>query len=486
MSWELALPQIAKAVKNWAPSDNNQELINLFSNSANHVNYASNMAGHVSDYYNQRGDFKPLKRKAPENSHDDNTIQTSGQQATSMDTGGATAFAGGGSTGGGFRGKYIGEGQTNFGYEKYYHERVTGHSLKRRQYDFVWGMSKWLKPNLQGNSLFTMEYWGQALPYIDYGTTGGNAAVLAVDGSIENSICNQVYGNPVNFYIGDFFDNKLLSSSGGIMRNYNKVRLKSFTIEISPHTTLQSTFDANPNPILVIEKDKVPFDGNRSFRKINNLNYRVATDERQNYWIYRDIYGIYADSLTSNITYAPTDSGTSSIGADSVPRTTHQIRAFDNNLGIMSSDKPWSFTREINSMGSYYLKPNDIYTNRKKNIAYIVNELEGQYVSDPNAMTKRLPEYFNIIFAPINPPIKNYVNIVISCDQSGANPRTGWIPMVNISTTLYVKLKAQWELFDYNHSENPVLYTVETDPYYFADQDIKAAYALQESQKNTR
>lgn len=211
-----------------------------------------------------------------------------------------------------------------------------------------------------------------------------------------------------------------------------------------------------------------------------NMHNADHSEMDQDYWILRDTYGRFINP-GGMIPTIPADAESDNVAQDKLPRICETIRAFDNNVGIMSNKKKFSFTREINPKGSYYLTKEKIFANKDKPIHVIVNELEG--LNQPNQnFTQALPEYFHLLYVPINPPIKWIRNVTTYKGQTG-DPVLSNIPLVNITTKLHVRLRATWEGFDYNHEDNPGgdtphSFATDTskiiDPLYSAELDYKS------------
>lgn len=449
-------------------------------------NAVKNIGKNTLDYINEEGDFaRPVKWQKTENK---SALTMDNDQTMALDDGGGTAEASktGASNGVGFRGKLTGNTQSHYGYEKHYHERVEAHSLQIRSWFFTWGISKWSKATNIGDRIDILRSWSRpglvyALDEDIWNSTANYLNAFMPFQQSKNAITDNIYGNALNFYVGDFFDNKVLNdplssnTKKGVLNQYRKIRLKSFTITITPRTFKQNTCEANPWLFRKAEDEMVPFRANQSFSAYKHI---TDTDPgelfNQDYWIYRDIYGYYQgnDGIIPSV---PKDSFSTSTTEDSIPRTVHRLRAFDNQVEIMNNEKPFSFTRVLNPQGAYYLSPQNIWDNRKKPIANLVNELEGQTGLSTGSMINKFPEYFNCVFAPINPPMKIAANIIVSCKTDGTVTKYGIVPMVNVTTELHVKFQATWEALDFDHITIPITYSNEIiyDPLFKAETDYK-------------
>lgn len=454
-----------------------------------------NILGHTWDYWNEQGDFaRPVKWQKTEGAQKMEADSTNQIEAP----GTSEARSGGTATGVGFRGKLAGKTQTDIGYEKHYHERMEAHSLKLRTFFYTWGLSPWGPTGSPtGESLKFLLPWSNYPGLVCIYNTDQSTSPDAVNAFMpleqqRNSIQEHIYGNAINFYIGDFFDHKTLNdpvatnTKKGVLNNYRKIRLKSFTVTITPKSYKQTTFEANPYLFDKAEHAMVPFKDNQSFSKVKHITDIAYDLLPQDYWVYRDIYGYYNNSTTGLIPAIPPDSKSTATAPDAIERTVYQIKAFDNQVQIMNDQKPFSFTRTINPQGSYYLTPNNLWDNRNKPIANLVNELEGQTGAATNSMINKFPEYFNFVFAPINPPIKLSHRLVISCNSTGGNVKDGTIPMVQCSTSLHVKFQATWEAFDFDHKTIPINFAREAlyDPLFRATNDYE--HSLMDTQNNIR
>lgn len=454
--------------------------------------FASNMARNAWDYWNEQGDFsrpskwqkQDVQKMEADSTNNAESAPISSDISKSASTNGV-----------GFRGKLTGNTASNFGYEKHYHERAEAHSLRIRSYFYCWPLSKWSKENVNGDKIGQLYGWSKypGIIYSRYSTMSSSTDLNNLFRpweQINNDIADNIYAMPINLYVGDFFDNKILqdpSSSNtkkGILNQYRKIRLKSFTVTITPKSFKQNAFEANPQLFTLAENDAVKYEPNQSFNKIKHIVDSDSGDSyRQDYWIYRDIYGYFQDN-SGTIPAIPQDAKFTTVVEDTIPRTVHRLRAFDNQVEIMNEGKPFSFTREINPQGAYFMTPFNLWNNKKNSIAALVNELEGQIGSATSSYVNKFPEYFNIVFAPINPAIKTIANLVVTCEASGANPVTGFIPLVQLTTRLHIKFQATWEAFDFNHTAMPITYSNEViyDPLQMAEDAYLAEMGHRESQ----
>lgn len=490
-------------------NENDVEPYNRRGLNSNDIQYGLNMARHMYDYATNSGDFaasgfKKQNTGSEEIMEADSTTNEN-NNGNATNTANPMAMSSGSASGVGYRGILAGRTATNLGWEKYYHERNMFHSFKKRSYDYVWGLSKWFRPDHFGVTPYSennrLRYYSSsvpALPIIDNSQsaiTGTRLNPFRPTGAWQGSWADQIYAQPIDITIGDLWDNKLFrrESSGtpivvtlkGLMTSYRKIRLKSFTINITPKTYVGTIWEQYPEILTNAEFEALPEQGEHwFFNTLSAANQRVSNDQHEidcDYWILRDINGYF---MAGDQTWAtvPDDSKPSSTGPDKIPRTARVIRAFDNNLTIMSNKKPFSFTREIAPIGNYYLTPQNLDTDRNKSVHIYVNELEGQ--SGSTTLVNKLPEYFGMLFCPINPPMKTLNHVPWKRD--GNRVYYGDMPLVSIYTKLHVKIEAKWECFDYDHIANAYVTqsTKIIDPYESAELDYKAQIVLSKNKVN--
>jgi len=418
--------------------------------------------------------------------------------------------AGGNSTGSGTKGALIGRTATKRNREEYFHERQIAHSKKERIWTHLWSYSRWDQPTTTGmNQRIYMEKWG------DYGLTyfpskyyddlnytqihayqpymGATIAGTPDQGTgHEKNLTDMIMCQAINLYIEDFIDSKLynFTNSTGIFLNYNKLLLKNFTITITPKTYNGNILTMAPWIVRKTEADNVKQDSAQLFHAENYENNDHIQELDIDYWIYRDIYGIWNEQY--GIPNKPPDM--SAATAPKVPRTVRTLRAIDNNKEIMSNKKSFSYTREVKSTGSYFINPSDLPSIKNQCIHHLVNELEGQVGT--LSYSRKFPEYLNLCYGPINAPSILKHNMVVKANVDGSNKQYGDIPFVGCYTILNVKYQAQWECFDYKHISYGVpastLFTTEsektltpyTDPLIIAERNLVAATELQNMQIN--
>lgn len=369
---------------------------------------------------------------------------------------------------GGPRGKFVGNTQTTTGYEKYYHERQYGHSKKLKELMFTWGVSKYGPRNFLSGNAFPLYKWGttgsggKATPgivAIKSTDIYGNATINPFTPYGENQqyvdFSENIYSNPLNFYLGDFLDNKLFNDSGtkGFFLNYNKFRLLSFTIELTPYGVAESLLHYAPNvfnssrgtngwEVLLTPEEKTIFQAYRT----------LPFDQEKTlpgYFIHRDVYNTYGG--TTGIIPVVPESSLATSDDTKFKREQFAIKNLDHNLTFVKNGEKFSFTREIKPQGNYYMDRAGILNNLKTPISTIVNILEGQ-LDAGQSLVKKNPEGFNLLIVPGNCKVEMFGEI----NLGGAGPSQGngylLIPVLN--TTICLKTTAKWEAFDYNYTDN--------------------------------
>lgn len=442
----------------------------------NDVQYAGNMAGHIADYAMGRGDFAPIKRSNAElmeaDSSTNKTARTSGDNnADSMDVGVARLSGSIGSNGG-FRGRFVGNTQTNYGYEKHYNERQLAYSKKLFTVNYTWGLSVYDRRDRVSGQNLTKYKWGttgaggKAVPGVIcfqsnsfWGTTSDfNAFTPFGKAHAGYDFTEAIYSNAFNLRLQDFLDNKLFSDSGakGIFVQYNKFRIKSFTVHIKLESTAQNIAATNNN-VLHSGRNNNGWQSELSdaqkyeFQKVRlSDNTDLLT---KGYFIYRDIYNTYANS-DNFINEVPTSSLADQLDVGA-KREQFVIKNLDSNLTYVKNGEEFSFTREIKPQGSYYLDKAGILANLKTSIGSIVAQLEGQ-VAETSTIVKKLPEGFNFLIVPGECDIDIYGEVALGGASASSNYGNGYIVLPNLQTKMHVKCTAEWECFDYNYSATPI------------------------------
>lgn len=466
----------------------------------NDLQYAGNMAGHITDYAMERGDFAPIKRSNAELMEADsssNKVSRSNvnDAGDSMDVGVARGGRDGTSNGG-FRGKFVGNTQTNYGYEKHYNERRLAYSKKLFTIDYTWGLSIYGRRNrVSGLNPATLKWGttgagGKAVPGVicfqssSYYTNTQNINPFTPFGinlqGLEFSEC--IYSNAFNLYLGDFVDNKLLTDDGtkGAFINYNKFRLKSFTVHFKIESTAQNLAASNNNVLHHGRNnngwaDKLADNQKYEFNKVRlSDNTDLLT---KGYFIYRDIYNSYVNG-DNLINIIPTSSLADQLDVGA-KREQYVIKNLDSNLTYVKNGEEFSFTREINPQGSYYLDRASILANLKTSIGSIVAQLEGQ-AADSTTIVKKLPEGFNFLIVPGECDLDIYGEVTLGGATTDVG--NGYIILPNLQSKMHVKTTAEWECFDYNYSATPI--TRMADPLEKALLDYNMSKQIEHGQQN--
>lgn len=390
-----------------------------------------------------------------------------GSDVHSHTTPGQAVSAGGASSAGiGFRGTLSGNTTLHKGYAEHYHEIHELHSRKVKNYIYSWGFATadvnlfsplnytTAIPKIPGLAMFlTSNYTSQpsmmVLSRVNYGEypkqVGLNTTV---------DIPSMVYTQAINVRIGDLLDNKLISgvpTSPGLMKNYNKFRLKHFEFEITPRTFWQSIPSMAPQAITTLGGNVLNpnTEWGSSLQGISSARHGHEID--MDYWVLRDVYNDFTEA--ANPLDIPLESNEmKTIGvADNYSRTIRSIRNYDTYLTIMNNKQPFKFRREIATKGNYFYSFDDIAAlgATPTNVQFIVNALEGinSQVGGPNV----LPESFNILFGPTQCPYfgSNEIRMRTAGAAGSYDNETIW---ANITTEIYVKVTATWEAFDFNYA----------------------------------
>lgn len=427
------------------------------------IEYARNMAGHTMDYALGRGDFAPIPKKSKTEHIEQMEADSTSQQVTPQNI---SAMGGIADANGGHRGTLAGNTQTNKGYEKHYHERQICYSKKLKLRNMTWGMSIFGPKDRDSGALFPFEKFGtvgsggKATPgivYVKASQIQGNDTINPFtpfgSNQVQNNFCENIYSNAINFKFKDFFDDKLLSDDGtkGIFKQYNKFRLLSFTIEIIPNSRYETITHMAAN-VLDSARNNNGFESTiTAIEKAEFASTSLNFEDDQvdsGYFIYRDQYASYSDS-NNNIPYVPPDSKADVTSASKFRREQFVIKNLDHNLTYVKSGETFSFTRKIKPMGGYYFTRDSIIANKDTNIANIVNLLEGQVTTGTTIINKLL-EGFNLLIVPGD--VKIYFQGKVTITGS----IVGYIPLVQLTTSLEIRTKATWEAFDYNYAENSI------------------------------
>lgn len=385
------------------------------------------------------------------------------------------------SSNGGPRGTLTGNTVTNYSYEDYYHERSSGHSKKLKLLMLTWGMSIWGPRDRVGGTKF---------PLLKYGTAGvigakapAGIVVLRTLSAYGNSSVNMftpigtnfqgydfsecIYSNAVNFYLSDFLDNKLFSDSGtkGLFLQYRKFRLKSFTVQITPHTYHQNILQYAPNVIHSAINSNgwdsiLTADEKKLFQTYKHPWYEEPGDP--GYFIHRDIYNTYSGS-NGSIPIIPNSAQPDSKEDDTAKREQFVIKNLDHNVTYIKSGESFSFTREVSAQGNYYFDTAGLLANLKTPIGNIVNQLEGQ-IAETSNIVKKNPEGFNILIVPGKCRVEMFGEINLGGTSSATAQGNGYLMLPSICTQLQIKTTAKWECFDFNYETNSFSGYMQPDP----------------------
>lgn len=441
------------------------------------IEYIRNMAGHVRDYLMGEGDFNTGNKKFKS---DDTNMEVGNGDAPQV-----RASMGNSSNGGVYRGALVGNTQMNREREEHYLETLKCYSKKIRCYTYFWALSRWY------NS-------GDDLPLHPLGTTGATGKVMpgavylrttdiwneALSYFNPNSLNNRfnlndkIYTNCINFTLDDFVDNKLLNdkqTSKGIFNNYSMFRLKNFTIKLVFKTQIGGLHHEAPWIMNKFYNDNGFTTNDKRFE--SSYNPPHTTHDRQRYYVYRDEQNDYLSPLALKITNVPDDATKNSTEKSKVSREMGTVKNLDKNLTIIEDGEEFSFTRNINAVGNYYITKDAITSNLDMNINNIVALLEGQTQSN---FAKPMVEGFGILFGPENPVIDWHGEFKLQ----NAPEIKGYIPIVNSHTKVYVKTLATWEAFNFDHTSNPVTFRMGNirDPLEDAINNYKLSSIIQETQ----
>lgn len=383
-------------------------------------------------------------------------------------------------------GRLKGNTTTKFGWERKFFERDIFRSRKVETQDMLWGFSQWpIKDSL--GQYIDLKRWSNCYGVVYRPEQTGNDPtklnIFNFYGDHINpcqvSIADHCYAQPVNFYVHQFIDKKILSEKGGALRNFVKVRLLKFSVKIQFVTRNQNIVDLNNGAFHLVER----FSGAPQIFSAVASRICPATDgvTHTKYWVYRDMYGDFLNPENIQILNPPNDSKASVTAQDKLPRTAHHIRAYDNNLCVCGDSEPFFFERQINAQSNYYITPQKIWDMRENNIAVLVNTIEGQYGS--STVINQVPEYYNLLVVPCN--VVWYESDLIRIGGTDAAPLKGHVILSGMTTSLSMTFNATWEAFNYNHKgemQATTLTTTVTDPLELAELNYNVGLRTMESQ----
>lgn len=412
--------------------------------------------------------------------------------SSSMDTAGSSDMkmgggSGSGGNGVGYRGSLVGNTSLSYPYSEHFHEIAELHSRKVKAYQFNWGFQRTKFANnghsngfallpmyppgtatgpneiipgqvLFQNSPLTTPNIGQRIvssPMIQTingrqpdGTTIEAGDALSRTAIYARDLGDFIYTNAVNITVDDLVDNKLFnfnaSTPSGIMPQYRKFRLKHFTVECSAES-----YDTGENFTNLVKINNSLLNTPNEIG--NQISYGSTARTQhidQDYWVYRDIYTDYSAGNDYDVPCFPPESLSATNPKDTFSRAVKDVRNLDNQLTIMSNKEKFSFTRNIAPKGNYFLSLAQINNLQDVSASYLVAALEG--INDPLNLVTQLPESFNFIFGPTNPPI--WIGPQEGRAWDGTAPAaTGNPVFCTLTTKLYVKYLATWEAFDFNY-----------------------------------
>jgi len=450
--------------------------------------FVGNQQSILNDYNNNEGDFGYSANKRIRS-------ESGGMEDVQMDD---TAKSGSGASAApGPKGALIGKTQTHKGTEYYLHERQECHSKKKRNLIFLWHFTIWDQGNINPQNIIKLNPYGTqgltCLHHINY-VDQPNSTITVSEPYVANQLISSnnkgfsdlVVSQALNFYLDDFFDKKLYNrvNQTGIFSNYNKLRLSSITVTITPRTYVGGTYDQAP---WIFEKSEAGLVTEPGLFQDKNFNkFKVNTEMHEidmDYWVYRDLYGAYAGTNTLISTNYVESTGPK----PALSRSARTISAHDNNLDYMSNKKPFSFTREISSTGNYFISTSTLQTNFANPIHALINELEGQIGT--TSYINKFPEYLGLLVVPRQMPVQMIGPTIIKGTDTPA--RYGYVVDSAYHTLLEVKFNAKWECFDYKHGDYPGPTTFQSskevymDPLIFAEREFMAEKELFNMQQNT-
>lgn len=392
--------------------------------------------------------------------------QGTGQQETMTERAGN----GGGNAIAGYKGAYVGDGQTNEGFLEKYNEFKEYHSRQSQCLSTSW-VSTYSSP--PANAITSNPFGGGYTEiYSDVGT---------------QSVIDGIMTYPINWTANKFVDRKFYSQATPLgptfAAMFNRCRLMSITVSVSaksyvcsginqaPFTKIASTNPAISSPDInyiqytnVVGSPQTTFIGYAGANNPGSTMVEIPMD----YWVMRDVDNKFSAAIANNgsIPHDPSVAVSSPQIIGPVDRTFGNIRNEDTIAGIMPHNGNWSFTRKVNQREASYLSPstmavamgvgNDLttdYTGQNAtlpNIQQLISLIEGSTPSTSTVFQLQTSnEGFNILIAPMNPPISYLPATAILA--AALPPNVGLIPIVNLQTHFTVKYTACWNLWQYNY-----------------------------------
>lgn len=450
--------------------------------------FVGNQQSILNDFNNEQGDFKPISSNK--------RFRGESEEMGDVQMGDTTEKSGsGGGAAPGPKGALIGNTQTHKGTEYYLHERQACHSKKKRSIIWLWHFTIWDQPNV--SHILKIYSYGTkgltCLPHTQYVENLQAAHTIAEpylgtsnSAAISKGFSDLVVSQALNFYLDDFFDKKLYNRTNqtGIFANYNKLRLSSITVTITPRTYVGGAYEQAPWIFERSEAELVTASGLFQDKNFNRFKVNPEMHEiDMDYWVYRDLYGAYANSATEITTNYLESTG----NRPTISRSARTISAHDNNLDYMSNKKPFSFTREVSSTGNYFISTATLQTNFANPIHSLINELEGQIGT--TSYINKFPEYLGLLIVPRQMPVKMIGPTIIK--GASAPAQYGYVIDSTFHTLLEMKFNAKWECFDYKHGDYGQTVRFESnkevymDPLIFAERGFMAEKELFNMQQNT-
>ncbi|RNA26200.1 hypothetical protein BpHYR1_039665, partial [Brachionus plicatilis] len=315
-----------------------------------------------------------------QNAPEDNNVETA--QNVSMTAAASYAL--------GHRGMFAGQTLRNNAYEKWRYERNEFTSIKRRDLTYYWLMPHHVKDydydpsdisQVTVNTKFLSGFIAMAKP--------DNLTMTYPYGTVHRTaFYNQIEAQPINFRLYVFFDHKLLTETGGKLREYKKLSLIKIHVEID--------FDRQGS--IFTNDYRVNAWSNTNWALSPTIDTTKAVDKTKvflggwnpKYLIFRDAYGDYVDTdgfIPNNI----------SLAAPNPSRIVQSLRKEYHTISIVKNG--FSFTREILAGVPYYITPNNVWANRNNSISTLIN-------SGASGTLSKFPEYFSFLIAPLAPPLK--------------------------------------------------------------------------------
>ncbi len=499
---QAAIPAIVNALANGGLNELGGRLVQVGQNAVHNI--ANNVGGAVQGYYNNLG-LQDRDRQAVRHQYEeDNQVvpqsqikraKTENTTESPMDTGGDGGAVGitgpsSGSGNPGYRGTFIGKTMTNDGREKYYHEGEDFHSesiLSTLQY---WTFSKWqsARPDFRWNSNpITFGVFGSTafshhgIVYVQIKPSEQKSYwspwSVGTTGTVfrEFDPSEHIYTQAINFSSNMLFNSKLAGNSNGQMRHYNRFRLHQFTIEVTPHTIPHSILELNPGWEINMKKNIDIFATVTADSPTNTIFSPDAGNFNEiAYMFYRDCDYLFTGS-NGFIEGAPPDSLTTSTEQDKIPRVMYSVNAIQKYRTIIKNGETYSFTRKINPTGNYYIAKETLDPLKGLSpisLDKIVAELEG--ATNDGTIIKPLIEGFNLLYAPIGMPVKWKGPYHFSPTEE--TKRNFYIPYAAYSTRLVLKIRCQWEGFNFNYADNgtiPRMFETIHEPLEMAELDYK-------------